>query len=966
MAYDSNTDQLIEGTTPASRVPATVRAPSLSDNPVHQFPDGYEALAGGFPRYADALDDLDDKAYIRIRRCPETAQPINKFALLLSTWNLTVKGQDEYVPRCQDIIDSIPHLRAAIRRFAWALIEGVRFGWMQAHVKNGLVIPSITVHAKYRAGGWIMWDGAHVVRVQRPYHPGADSLEETEARKLPRDRVVVFAPHGHPSPEGDQDLAWQLYLLCEEADVLRENRRHYAERHGMPREILRRATEKATPESARSVRSAAAKKMETSNRQGLVAGLEDILQFVEPGGSSWQYLLEASADIRKTAHILVLQQALTTETSSSGPTGSSKVQESEEWLAISAIADSVSEAFTADLLPFILRHNRHVIPPGYGNDWALSLEPPADTAEDVSGSDALALADKHPVNADWLYDVFGAPRPATVPDIIEPPEQQPFSGFGGFGGGFGLAATQKDRAHLSARADDRRESLATKAETELAKVIDESLEQIVSGDGVGNDFAEALAELMATAHLEGARQLRETIPPRALARLAAIEGRDPLVKLDAAATISRVAELYRGFAARAKLAANDTLRERVHNRLTEFVEAGGEDGDTAALVRELRTVPSRDGGTLSRSYARLVARNATMTAYSAGQLDEYDRLAVRLGMPWAYDTAGDQAVRPEHRIYDGLVFPPDPQYRKFIPPNDHNCRCTWRVVDIDTPTTALDKLRRLPAPAWDYPPGEISAAQLRAAGDRFIARLQHEGTRWITIGKGESEDSKGRPVLIDGEGNIVGGAVPRSMHGKPVSDPATYHSGRETGQQQQGQQQEKPKTKSPEYTVESPTFDADVHVVADMLASSPSSGSVGSYVEIPQVYDELKKRYKDLTIEQFHSKLWDLRKSGEISFTNANSPGNVARPDVGFWDRNKLIYWVRTHLPQREIWRRQDAAAAKLSSWITIGKGEEAIRELVSIRSYEKRMSDSEGLFKSDDEKQGDKTSDADNDTNND
>lgn len=50
--------------------------------------------------------------------------------------------------------------------------------------------------------------------------------------------------------------------------------------------------------------------------------------------------------------------------------------------------------------------------------------------------------------------------------------------------------------------------------------------------------------------------------------------------------------------------------------------------------------------------------------------------------------------------------------------------------------------------------------------------------RWVTIGAKEDESTGkrkgGRPVLIDDNGNIIGGAVHPSMKGKPVNNPSTY------------------------------------------------------------------------------------------------------------------------------------------------------------------------------------------------
>jgi uncharacterized protein with gpF-like domain len=65
--------------------------------------------------------------------------------------------------------------------------------------------------------------------------------------------------------------------------------------------------------------------------------------------------------------------------------------------------------------------------------------------------------------------------------------------------------------------------------------------------------------------------------------------------------------------------------------------------------------------------------------------------------------AGDERVRPLHAEYHMLVFPAGPEYERFMPPNGHNCRCTWIVVDGAEvpPSKGLDQL---PAPEWNYAP----------------------------------------------------------------------------------------------------------------------------------------------------------------------------------------------------------------------------------------------------------------------
>lgn len=49
-----------------------------------------------------------------------------------------------------------------------------------------------------------------------------------------------------------------------------------------------------------------------------------------------------------------------------------------------------------------------------------------------------------------------------------------------------------------------------------------------------------------------------------------------------------------------------------------------------------------------------------------------------------YSTVGDDRVRPEHRIWDGIVKPlNDPFWKDNLPPNDWGCRCNVIQTDED-------------------------------------------------------------------------------------------------------------------------------------------------------------------------------------------------------------------------------------------------------------------------------------------
>ena len=62
----------------------------------------------------------------------------------------------------------------------------------------------------------------------------------------------------------------------------------------------------------------------------------------------------------------------------------------------------------------------------------------------------------------------------------------------------------------------------------------------------------------------------------------------------------------------------------------------------------------------------------------AASTENYNRLSgkVKLFPYWEYKTVGDDKVRPEHQLLEGIILPAnDPRWKKIWPPNGWKCRC---------------------------------------------------------------------------------------------------------------------------------------------------------------------------------------------------------------------------------------------------------------------------------------------------
>ncbi len=79
--------------------------------------------------------------------------------------------------------------------------------------------------------------------------------------------------------------------------------------------------------------------------------------------------------------------------------------------------------------------------------------------------------------------------------------------------------------------------------------------------------------------------------------------------------------------------------------------------------------------TFNKKWQKTEHETATLIAEGA---ELYQRLIkkTKLFPYWEYRTAGDDKVRPEHALLDGLILPAnDPLWKKIFPPNGWKCRC---------------------------------------------------------------------------------------------------------------------------------------------------------------------------------------------------------------------------------------------------------------------------------------------------
>lgn len=373
-----------------------------------------EAL--GIPRFPDPLrDEIGEDAYTQIRRTDVTSRPVDKFATQVSAMRLVVQGDHpddvQFVSDCQGLVDEIPGLSAAIKHLVWALVEGKRYCWLRAGRVRGWAVPVLVDGGRKRveAGGSIVDYDDKVVKVR---------TDESGAEEYNRNRWIIFKVGGDDTL--DLDLAWMLYQIAFTVQAIDKNLNLFGDRHGLPLTIYNNRVQKQRATAVRSAVKDAAKKMAQLNGRTSQVGQvsDELIKLLEPSGTGSNFLL-AHLDKEETrAHSLVLQNVLTSITSGAGPTQSSELHKGEQEIAEESLAGALAECLTAQLLPFMIRHNQEKLGTPKG---LIKLVFERAVTRKVSGpTEATSLwATGAPIDADWLYGAHGATKPVEVPDVIQ-------------------------------------------------------------------------------------------------------------------------------------------------------------------------------------------------------------------------------------------------------------------------------------------------------------------------------------------------------------------------------------------------------------------------------------------------------------------------------------------------------------------------------------------------------------------
>lgn len=391
----------------------------------------YLAGAYGFPSFADPVVALDAKAYETIRRTDVVAQPMNKLARKVGMFHLVAVGKGKRRDAIQNVCNQIRGLGDILEYLTWAIVEGVRFSWVKGYWTGVFYAPDLRGcgRMKKNAGGVYVWNGfdysesgeGDVVKIDESYMAyGESEQEKRQAKTLDRSRVVVFRPGAGNNPEGDLDLGYQLFLVADAAAELDMAQRTYAERHALPKQVIRKMMDRLRPDEVDSVLQTAAERMRVANaRQVMAMSAGDLLEYLEPKGTTFDFLLQYRRQLEERASKIVTDEFITSM-GSKDPTGSSKSGEDLFNIAAFTLARKMSEPLSDTLLALIEKWNAHYLPPYETGEPPVYLElRPITARTKLSVGELVQVMDReYPLPTDWICENLGCERDPSLPDFF--------------------------------------------------------------------------------------------------------------------------------------------------------------------------------------------------------------------------------------------------------------------------------------------------------------------------------------------------------------------------------------------------------------------------------------------------------------------------------------------------------------------------------------------------------------------
>lgn len=446
------------------QIPRPVMLPRSEAAPSR--PAFYDSLAHAIKRFEDpVVDKLDRNAYEYIRTTDVVSYPLRKLAMQVSSRVLTVNGDSEQAAALQKSIDGSHGIPELLRWLAlYGGPEGMTLFWMKDDVRNNHIVLDCRGGGRHKAnaGGVLVvtreYDEntrTYTERVIKQLEDGSVPQPGDHAEEYPRERFVIYRPGGGSNPEGDSELAWQLYLLAHAAQVNDRNWDDFAEKFVLPVWLAREEMGNARPGNSYAKVDSLAQALQDMPQGGSIGMSEEHIVSLLQASNTGPLVMELREKaLMARAHKLILHNELTSSAVQGEGRGDTKVARGEQDLVVEAECLAICEALTFDMLSYLKSRLAEAgmlpaLKPGEPEPW-LSLEPAAEENQ-LSGAELDAMRASDVVETEWYYEQRGAPRPEGLPDVLEPNKasMDPLAGLGLPGlsdlGGLGQPALPQNR-----------------------------------------------------------------------------------------------------------------------------------------------------------------------------------------------------------------------------------------------------------------------------------------------------------------------------------------------------------------------------------------------------------------------------------------------------------------------------------------------------------------------------------------
>lgn len=397
---------------------------------VAQEPPLWAAFGDTMKSWKDPAYAVSAEAYLTARRNDVVTQPMGKFAEKIGAMSLTVVGQGKLRDELQKIVDQAKGMSDGLEWLAWAKIEGVRFLSHRAVMDEqiGYYVPDARGCGamKWKAGGNIYWAGwaadldnpkRSIGKVPETNVDPEKPMSEKDGQWFDRKEWTVFRPGAGTNPEGELDIALQVFLIAESAQLLDKAMRIYSDRYSLPRELLKKMVDQLRPDEMASTFTSVKTRLATANaRTRIPMNAQDALELLEPKGTTWGFLTEYRSMLERRVHKLICGEDVSSGGQESGDRGGRDMADKQLNSAAISFGKKIADALTNDWLEWVIEKNKGLLPrlkSGEPKPY-LALRPPVEKQR-ISVAELVQVIDRDvELNSDFVYEVVGTDKPEGV------------------------------------------------------------------------------------------------------------------------------------------------------------------------------------------------------------------------------------------------------------------------------------------------------------------------------------------------------------------------------------------------------------------------------------------------------------------------------------------------------------------------------------------------------------------------